>query len=66
MKLPPGTRIRFTKTIEDHGELGRIFATQGESGVITDHTSKEGYDVRTDGDRRWFGAERKEFEKADL
>src|SRR3990167_1253396 len=39
-----GTRIRFTVTIRDDGELGGVFATE------------EGYDVRTDNNPNCFGA----------
>jgi len=66
MKLPIGTKIRFTKTLEDganedHPDL--LYAEKGELGEIVGHNAKEGYMVKAD---RWpkasFGASRDEFE----
>lgn len=51
-----GTRIRFTVTIRDDGELGGVFATEGETGTIEGFAAKEGYDVRTDNNPNCFGA----------
>lgn len=61
--LPVGTRIRFTATIKDEGESGRLFAAEGETGTIEGFSAKEGYDVRTDNNTNQFGAARHEFER---
>ena len=36
-----GTRIRFTVTIRDDGELGGVFATEGETGTIEGFAANE-------------------------
>lgn len=60
-----GTRIRFTKTIDD-GPLcdhaPRLHALVGQLGTITGHGTKEGYWVKADGNDNAFGVGSKEFE----
>jgi len=62
---PAGTRIRFTKTLEegpDDHSPSKLFAVKGELGTIVGHGTKEGYWVTWD---RWpnkFGCSDQEFE----
>lgn len=63
--LPVGTKIRFTKTLEDGPSEERpaiIYALKDETGVITGHGSREGYWARIDSCSAPFGASREEFE----
>ncbi len=64
-KLPVGTRIRFTRTLEadgtgDHPAL--LYAEKGELGEITGHGTREGYWVKVDSWPNPFGAGPEEFE----
>jgi hypothetical protein len=63
--LPTGTRIRFTKTLEEPPDGDRplqTYAERGESGEITGQGAPEGYWARTDRCPHLFGASRNEFE----
>lgn len=64
-KIPAGTRIRFTKTLDspaDEERQAQLYARKGELGEVTGHGYREGYWVKVD---RWphpFGASADEFE----
>lgn len=66
-RLPVGTRIRFTRTLDDpaneeHPHL--VYAEKGETGEIVqgDRPAYEGYWVKVDHWPHPFGASRDEFE----
>jgi hypothetical protein len=64
-KHPVGTRIRFTRTLDEPAgsdSPARLYATKGETGEITGHGCKEGYWVKADNWPNPFGASEKEFE----
>lgn len=57
--LPVGTRIVFTKTLEDGPDEhspGNLYAKKGEGGVVTGHSCREGHMVKWDGWDAPFGA----------
>jgi hypothetical protein len=62
-KHPVGTKIKFIKFISDRHE---VYARPGDSGLILEGESREGYRVNSASHPEWFGAAEGEFEVVSL